>query len=160
MLARGSYPYHVNVPLCQEPVQRIVAICYASMGWLVKMGYLAWSYYPCTLKVSATHLKIRAQFLIRRLIIRSSSWSLKAARLIVWIISSLWNLTGTSAALLPRCLPNFKLIVQLENKSCGFRTLWDLAIKRLTDIYMLLRYLQFSSPILQWAADNELRWLD
>ena len=35
------------------------------------------------------------------------SWSLKAVRLV-----SLWNLTGTLAALLPRCLSNFRAIGQ------------------------------------------------
>ena len=38
------------------------------------------------------------------------SWSLEAARLDVAIIVSLWNLTGTSAAALPRYLPNFRAI--------------------------------------------------
>ena len=40
------------------------------------------------------------------------SWSLKAIRLVVWIIASLWNLTGTSAAMLPRRLSNFRVIGQ------------------------------------------------
>ena len=43
---------------------------------------------------------------------RTISWSLETARLVVLIIISLWNLTATSAALLPRCLSNFKAIVQ------------------------------------------------
>ena len=43
---------------------------------------------------------------------RKISWSLEAARLVVQIIASLWNLTGTSAALLPRCLSNFEVIRQ------------------------------------------------
>ena len=42
---------------------------------------------------------------------RTISWSLEAARLAIWIIASLWNLTGTSGALLPRCLSNFRAIV-------------------------------------------------
>ena len=37
-------------------------------------------------------------------------WSPEATRLVVWIIASLWNLTGTSAALLPMCLSNFRAI--------------------------------------------------
>ena len=41
---------------------------------------------------------------------RQISWSLEAARLSVIMIVSLWNLTGISAALLPRCLSNFKAI--------------------------------------------------
>ena len=41
---------------------------------------------------------------------RQISWSLEAARLCVIIIVSLWNLTGISAALLPKCLSNFRVI--------------------------------------------------
>ena len=41
---------------------------------------------------------------------RQISWSLEAARLGVIIIAPLWNLTGTSAALLPRSLSNFRAI--------------------------------------------------
>ena len=41
---------------------------------------------------------------------RKISWSLEAARLGVIMIPSLWDLTGISAALLPRCLSNFKAI--------------------------------------------------
>ena len=39
---------------------------------------------------------------------RKISWSLEAARFVFRIVRSLWHLTGTSAALLPRCLSNFK----------------------------------------------------
>ena len=38
------------------------------------------------------------------------SWSLEAARLNVMMIVSLWNLTGISAVLLPKCLSNFRAI--------------------------------------------------
>ena len=52
------------------------------------------------------------QYPIRRLIVMTSYgkilWSLEAARLLVWIILSLWNLTGASAAVLPRCLSKFQ----------------------------------------------------
>ena len=41
---------------------------------------------------------------------RQISWSLEAARLDVAMVVSLWNLTGTSAAALPRYLPNFRAI--------------------------------------------------
>ena len=41
---------------------------------------------------------------------RKISSSLEAARLVFRIVRSLWNLTGTSAALLPMCLSNFKAI--------------------------------------------------
>ena len=45
---------------------------------------------------------------------RKISWSLEAARFIFKIVRSLWNLTGTSAALLPMCLSNFKAIRQFK----------------------------------------------
>ena len=42
---------------------------------------------------------------------RQISWSLEAARLdVAMVVVSLWNLTGTSAAVLPRYLPNFRAI--------------------------------------------------
>ena len=45
---------------------------------------------------------------------RKISWSLETARFVFRIIRSLWNLTGTSAALLPMCLSNFKAIWQFK----------------------------------------------
>ena len=41
---------------------------------------------------------------------RQISWSLEATKLDVLMIVSLWNLTGISAALLLRCLSNFRTI--------------------------------------------------
>ena len=41
---------------------------------------------------------------------RKISSSLEAARFVFRIVRSLWNLTGTSAAVLPMCLSNFKTI--------------------------------------------------
>ena len=38
------------------------------------------------------------------------SWSLEATRLVLWIVVSLWKLTGTSAAMLPKYLSNFRAI--------------------------------------------------
>ena len=38
------------------------------------------------------------------------SWSIEAARFVFRFVRSLWNLTGTSAALLSKCLSNFKEI--------------------------------------------------
>ena len=38
------------------------------------------------------------------------SWSLEATRFGCRLFQSLWNLTGTSAAVLPRCLSNFRAI--------------------------------------------------
>ena len=45
---------------------------------------------------------------------RKISWSLEAARFVFRIVPSLWNLTDTSAALLPMCLSNFNAIRQFK----------------------------------------------
>ena len=42
------------------------------------------------------------------------SLSLEAAKFVFRIVRSLWNLTGTSAAVLPMCLSNFKAIQQFK----------------------------------------------
>ena len=42
------------------------------------------------------------------------SWSLEAARFVIRIVRSLWNLAGTSAAPLPKCLSNFKVKRKLK----------------------------------------------
>ena len=46
---------------------------------------------------------------------RKISWSLEAARFGFKLFQSLWNLAGTSAALLPRCLSNFRAIQTLQD---------------------------------------------
>ena len=46
---------------------------------------------------------------------RKISWSLEAARFVFKLFQSLWNLAGTSAALLPRCLSNFRAIRPLQH---------------------------------------------
>ena len=43
------------------------------------------------------------------------SWSLEAARFGFKLFQSLWNLAGTSAAQLPRCLSNFRAIQPLQH---------------------------------------------
>ena len=45
---------------------------------------------------------------------RKISLSLEAARFVIRIVRSLWNLTDTSAAVLPMCLSNFKAIRQFK----------------------------------------------
>ena len=44
---------------------------------------------------------------------RKISWSLEAARFVFRLFQSLWNLTTISAAMLPRCLSNFRTIRSL-----------------------------------------------
>ena len=46
---------------------------------------------------------------------RKISWSLEAARFGFKLFQSLWNLAGTSAALLPMCLSNFRAIRPLQH---------------------------------------------
>ena len=46
---------------------------------------------------------------------RKISWSLEAAGFGSKLFQSLWNLVGTSAALLPRCLSNFRAIRPLQH---------------------------------------------
>ena len=46
---------------------------------------------------------------------RKISWSLEAARFGFNLFQSRWNLAGTSAALLPRCLSNFRAIRPLQH---------------------------------------------
>ena len=58
------------------------------------------------------------------------SWSLEAARSNVIMITSLWNLTVISAALLPRCLLNFRAIGKVKTQSHGLETSRDLTIRR------------------------------
>ena len=76
------------------------------------------------------------------------SWSLEAARLKVEIIASLWNLEGTSVAPLPRCLSNFKAIVQLWIQISRLR---DLAISYNKTSYRILK--RDPVPSISSAAD-------
>ena len=52
---------------------------------------------------------------------RQISWSLEAARLDVAMVISLWNLTATSAAVLPRYLPNFRAIGRVSTRISRLR---------------------------------------
>ena len=90
---------------------------------------------------------------------RKISWSLEAARWIVWVITSLWNLTGTPAAVLPMCLSNFKAIVQYSKyKSRGFQTLRDLTMKCLVGYWNGARYANsIHHTVLQFALEIRRR---
>ena len=52
---------------------------------------------------------------------RKISWILEAARFWFKIFQSLWNLAGTSTALLPRCLSNFRAIRPLQHSISRLR---------------------------------------
>ena len=58
------------------------------------------------------------------------SWSLEARRFCVIIIVSLWNLTGISAPLLPKCISNFRATKMYKPESRGFETSRDFVIRR------------------------------
>ena len=64
---------------------------------------------------------------------RKISWSLGATRLVAEIIASLWHLTGTSAALLPTCVSNFRAIGQVE-----VQILWLPDIKVYLSLYYIM----------------------
>ena len=53
---------------------------------------------------------------------RKISWSLEAARSNAIMVSSFWDLTDISAALLPSCLTKFTVIYKVNIKSCGIMT--------------------------------------
>ena len=53
---------------------------------------------------------------------RKMTWSLEAARFVFRIVRSLWNLIGTSAALLPMCISNFKAMRYFK---LSVSRLWD-----------------------------------
>ena len=58
--------------------------------------------------------------------------SRETARLDAIMFASLWNLTGISAALLPRCLSNFvsERLEKYKPESRGFETSRDLVVRR------------------------------
>ena len=65
---------------------------------------------------------------------RKISLSVEAARLTVYIIASLWILTGTSEAVLPRCLSNFRAIKKIQDKISQLRDLTRSYDKTSSDI--------------------------
>ena len=63
---------------------------------------------------------IRGLYPIRgRTCYRQISWTLEDARLDVIMIVSFWILTGIAAAVLPRCLPNFRADFKDFTRSCS-----------------------------------------
>ena len=72
------------------------------------------------------------------------SWSLEAARLVVYIITSLWHLTGTSAALLPMCLSNFRAIGRFWIQISRLR---DITIRRLIGYWNGAQVVQWQSTM-------------
>ena len=69
--------------------------------------------------------RVLFQYAIRRIFVRSREVSKPGS------IASFWDWTGTSAALLPRCLSNSEGSYNSKYKSCGFETLRDPIIRLL-----------------------------
>ena len=63
---------------------------------------------------------------------RNISWNLKAAKFRFRLSRLLWNLIGTFAAVLLRCLSNFRVICYYNIQSHSFEISRDLAVRRLT----------------------------
>ena len=76
---------------------------------------------------------------------RKNSWSLEAARFEFKLFQSLWNLAGTSAALLPRCLSNFRAIRPLQHPISRLRDFTRFGGK--TSYRLVNRCLEYSCPI-------------
>ena len=71
--------------------------------------------------LSVSHLILGLYSLSGKTSYRKISWSLEAARFWFKLFQSLWNLAGTSATLLPRCLSNFRAIRPLQHPISRFR---------------------------------------
>ena len=67
------------------------------------------------------HLPLGLYSLSGKTSYRKISWCFEAARLGVIMIVSLWNLTGISTALLPRCLLNFRAIGKVQTRISRLR---------------------------------------
>ena len=97
---------------------------------------------------------------------RKISWSLEAARFGFKLFQSLWNLAGTSAALLPRCLSNFRAIRPLQHTisrlrdftrfggKTSYRLAWIEALKLVTFASFQLESPCFAASIL---VDTKMR---
>ena len=75
----------------------------------------AWMVRSCVLGRIHSHTILGLYSLSGKTSYRKISWSLEAARFGFELFQSLGNLAGTSAALLPRCLSNFRAIRPLQH---------------------------------------------
>ena len=83
---------------------------------------------------------------------RKISWSLEATRFGFKPFQLLWNLAGTSAALLPRCLSNFRAIRPLQYPISRLRDFTRFGGK--TSYRLVNR-----GPGVSWTIDNLVLWL-
>ena len=103
------YAYMLN-HLCPDSLQHILLIKFSQPSS------------PCVPRsFISQHLMSSPQFFLGlyslsgKTSYRKISWSLEAVRFGIKLFQSLWNLAGTSAALLPRCLSNFRAIRPLQH---------------------------------------------
>ena len=108
------------------------------MEWLKHIEYVfhllimsrdnvSWAYQPITIWQLRNETRALFHCSIRRLNVISRKVS-EAAKFVSIIVRSLWHLAGTSAALLRKCLTNFKAMQRIESPISQLR---DFAIKRL-----------------------------
>ena len=103
-----SFPLHHITPKTPVSVVNNVNNPIPSQSTLTNIGWF--------LRVPGRALTNQGLYsLSRKTSYRKISWSLEAARFRFKLFQSLWNLAGTSAALLPRCLSNFRAIRPLQH---------------------------------------------
>ena len=101
-VTRKMFPFDDVIMIANNFIFSITWRCHGA-----HLDVLSFSCTPCSRREDAT---LGLYSLSGKTSYRQISWSLEAARLGVIIIAPLWNLTGTSAALLPRGLSNFRAI--------------------------------------------------
>ena len=95
---------------------------------------------------------------------RKISWSLEATRFGFKLFQSLWNLAGTSAALLPRCLSNFRAIRPLQHPISRLRDFTRFGGKtsyRLVNrgpVWAATRHQQSGVHFMKKLANRENEW--
>ena len=113
---------HTNVNLCQQQISQQVLTEFPCVLVLFPEEHVRG---PVSISDKTSYHKI--------------SWNLEAARFVLRIVRSLWNLTGTSAAVLPRRLSNCKAIRCSIYQSRGFETSRDLRIMWLKESCIMWR---------------------
>ena len=118
VLLKQFYPF--RIPLYQSPVEYHVHIYIYIYKYIYICMYMIrvhpWCNTSCKIQSMVLHeLPLGLHSLSGKTSYRKITWSLEAARFGFKLIQSLWNLAGTSAALLPRCLSNFRAIRPLQH---------------------------------------------
>ena len=80
--------------------------------WLNSLSNVLVAKVLCPITIHSGLWKLDPVSIFDKTSYRKISQSLEAAKFVFRIVRSLWNLTGTSAAMLPMCLSNFKAMRQ------------------------------------------------